>query len=241
MPNYSSATKIKKQASAIKKLADSAAKEQRRQLTEKWRVLRQIGAYNTKVAAAQSRLTKSRMREIEKRFKEIQSMRKLVGGKTVRPFTEIFTETKRGAKTKLGFSPHFTFVRTKNKTTFEDGVRRTSKGYIIEKPAGVSRVSVDKKGRLTEYIDGKRKIKSKYRGKDLLKLMDQIDKGNFPFRKNDLLVLHFWGSPNKYVSADESTATFLARYIEQKEATMDIETYRRFISSSYVEIIKFIE
>lgn len=232
----------KKQVAAIKKLAMATEKERARQLTEKWRFLRRIGAYNTKETASLNRLSAHRMREIEKRFKEIQKMKKLVRGRTIRPIMEKLIPLKSG-KTKLsyGFSPQYTFVKTKQKTDIIEGVRKTKRGYIVEKSGSVDKVKINRKGEIVEKKDGMTRTRRKYRGRDLLKLVKQIDDGTFKFKKNDMMVFHRWGQPNSVWTAVEESAVELSRYISQMQRTMDADTYEKFIDSSYVEFITYID
>ncbi len=241
MPTNNKPRRTKKQAAAIK-LQAAAARERKAQLKEKWALLRRIGAYNTKETAALNRLTKHRMAEIEKRFKEIQKMKKLVRGKTVRPITEKVVMTKSG-KTKLvyDFSPQFTFVKTKNKTDVIEGVRKTGKGYIVEKSGNVDSIKIARNGEIIEKKGGMTRRRRKYRGRDLIALVKAIDDGAFKFRKNDLMVFHRWGQPNSVWTAVADGAKELSRYVSEMARTMDASTYERFVDASYVEFIEYID
>jgi hypothetical protein len=242
VPKKNKSPSSKSQVSATKKLIRDSQKQAKRQLADQWRFLRKIGAYQTKETAAEIRLTDSRVRAIKKKMREIQSQKKLVKGRVVRPI--VYGERKtRSGKTIVDyhFSPHFDFIRTKNKPSAIEGVRKVGKGLIVEKTRPNSKIRVTKKGDIVEVIGKQQRTRKRYKGRDLLKLLDEFDNGTYKFKKHDFFVLHKWGSANEVISSSQDGVTLLSQYVETLSKTMDINTFDSFINSSYIEIIKMID
>lgn len=228
----------KSQVSAAKKLVQESQKQARKDLVEQWRFLRKIGAYQTKDTAAEIRLTKSRVREIQRKMREIQSMKKLVRGHTVRPVKLFAYRTPSGKmKTKYDFTPSFQMVRTKNKPLVSVGVKKVGKGYIVETSSYGSKISINKKGEIIERRGRTTRKRTKYRGKDLLALLDKFDKGTYKFKKHDLIVFHRWGHQSSVIDSRPEGARLISNYISELRQKMDDKTFDDFINASDIEII----
>lgn len=241
MPKKTTTPNSKSQVSATKKFVSESQRQAKKDLTERWRFLRKIGAYQTKETAAQSRLTKSRVREIEKRFKEIQkSMRHLERGRTVYPVQLKTKTSKAGRKsTFYDWTPKYTFVKTKKKKPkIESGIFKTRTGYIIPRSSPQAKVSISKKGEIIETVGRTRRRKTKYTDKDLVKLLKQFDEGTYPFKKNDLIVFHVWGSQNVTIQDTPDAARAISNYIKNILNNMDPETLARFLKASWLEFVE---
>lgn len=239
MPKQSKTPSIKSQVSATKKLIAQSKKQANSDLVNQWRFLRKIGAYQTKETAAAVRLTDSRIRAIKAKMREVNSLKKYVRGHTVRPVKLVSYKTPSGkVKVKYDFHPSFTAVRTKNKPIIEEGIKKVGKGsYIVETTSLGSKVSINKKGEVVEVKGKTRRVRTRYKGRDLIKLLDKFDKGKYKFKKHDVIVFHRWGHPTSSIAYDTEAARLLSNYVNDMRAQMTPDTFDRFLSASYVEII----
>jgi hypothetical protein len=221
-------------------IARDAERELRRDLTAKWRELRRIGVYNTKETAAQSRLTKARIRAINKHFKEIQRNGKSVGGRVERPIVLQTTLTKKGnIRTRYKTSGHFEFIRTKQKTELRSGITKTRKGYIIEKTSKQAKVRLNKRGQVVESVGGVQRRLVLYKGKDMMQLLDDMEKGRYKLEPGEMIVLKKWGSPNATISVDDETgAVLLGGYWSGFLKDQPRAVTESFINHSVIEIIR---
>lgn len=239
VPRKNTVPNSKSQVSAAKKLVAESKRQAKKDLVEQWRFLRKIGAYQTKETAAEMRLTDSRIRAIQKKMREVQSMKKLVRGHVVRPVKLYSYKTKSGrAKVKYDFTPSFQFVRTKNKPIITQGIRKVGKkGYIVENTSFGSKISINKKGEIIERKGRTQRKRTKYRGKDLLDLLEKFDKGTYKFKKHDLVVFHRWGHPHSVIDSRPEAARLISDYISELRQKMDAKTFDDFIDASDIEII----
>lgn len=242
MPKKNTPSRIKKQSPATKKLVRATQQQARKDLTAQWRFLKKIGAYQSKETAAQNRLTESRIRAIRKKMGEIQKLKMYKNGRVISP-VEFGARKTRGGKTIFDyhFNQNFGFVRSKKKPSAIEGIKKAGKGYIIEKTKPDAKIRINKQGDIVETIGKQQRLKRRYSGEDLLKLMRDIENGEVKFRPHDFLVFHLWGRPASIVDSPASAARLMNAYIQEKMMQMAPDTIARFLKSSYLEIIKKID
>jgi hypothetical protein len=224
----------------FRKLTQAAEREKKRDLVAQWKELRRLGVYNSKEAPAQSRITPARKRAIEKHFREIQRHGKSVGGKVERPLAlqSYFTPSGKIA-TRYRASGYFDFVKTKTKTDLKAGLIKTKKGYIVEKTSKGAKVRINKKGQVIENVGGVERRLTLYRGKDLMKLLQDMESGKYKLEKDEMIVLKKWGSPNATISVDDDTgAVLLGGYWSGFLKDQPGITKESFLRYSVIEIIK---
>lgn len=239
MPRNNKTIISKSQQRALEKMRRDAEKQRNKDLKLQWQFLRKIGAYNTKETAAEMRLTNSRIKAIRKKMREINSLKKLVKGKTIRPVQLVSYVTPSGkSRLKYDVNNHFQFIRTKKKTKLESGVRKTKKGVIVEK-SFFGKVSINNKGEIIERVGRVKRKRTRYKGNDLLKFVDDIQRGKIKLNKNEWIMLHSFGHPMH--SIDYQTPDLFSQYIQHLHRTMSEKVYEHYIDSSYVEIQTIID
>lgn len=242
MPKKNTPPRIKKQSPTAKKLIAASQKQAAKDFTAQWRFLRKIGAYQSKETAAQSRLTASRIRAIKKKMAEIQKQKMYKAGRVISPVQFGARKTKSG-KTVFDYhlNDNFGFVRSKKKPSAIEGVKKVGKGYIVEKTKPSAKIRINKKGDIVEIIGKQQRLKRRYSGEDLLKLMRDIENGQIKFKRHDFLVFHLWGRPASIVDSPASAARLMNSYIQEKMMQMSPDVMAAFLKSSYLEIIKKID
>lgn len=237
MPKKNKTPARKKQASVINNLLDKAIVNRDRQLTEKWRFLSKIGVYTSKDKPGMKKLTPFRRREINKRFNELQSMKSYdYRGRVVRPVTEKVVTTKKGSRITYAFNNRFAFVRTKNKTDVIEGVRKTSKGYVVEKPANVEKIGINKKGEIIETKGEFRRSRNRMRGRELLRYLEDLKSGKKKLKPRQYISMHRWGSRSDSIEYDSPQ---FIKYMTNIEQEMRDEIYGEFVDTTYIEIIQY--
>jgi len=237
MPKKTKSKSTKKQASALNKLLDKALTNRDRQLTEKWRLLRKLGVYQSTEAPAMKRLTNFRRKEINRKFNEIQTMKSYdYKGRVVRPITEKVVETKRGKEVRYDLTKRFAFVKTKNKTNVIEGVRKTKTGYIVEKPANVEKIGINKKGEIVETKGEFRRARNRMRGRELLKFLNELETGKRKLKPRQYISMHRWGAR---ADAIEFDGPQFVKYMTTIEQEMRDEIYGEFVDTTYIELIQY--
>lgn len=242
MPKKNNAPSAKKQVAATRKLITESRRQAKKDLAAQWKFLRSIGAYHTKESAAQSRLTDSRIRAIKKKMAEIQKQKMYRKGNVIPPVEFSARKTKTG-RTVFDYhlNKNFAFVKTKKKPSAIEGVKKVGRGFIIEKTRPGAKVRVNRRGDIIEIMGNERRIKRRYKGKDLLALIEGIKKNKMKFRKHDFLELHFWGQPTVAIGSPADAAHLMMQYIEDNMASMNDDRLRKFLAHTYVEIVKRID
>lgn len=229
----------KKSQQVTAKLIRESQQQAKRDLTEKWRFLRKVGAYQTKDTAAQVRLTKSRIREINKRFNEIQQeMRELRRGRSIYPIELISYKTPSGkTRVKYDLRPKFQFVKTKYKPKISSGVSKTRTGYILQKTDSRAKMSINKKGEVIERIGRRKRVKTKYSGEDMLRLIESLDGGTYKWKKKEIISFNRFGSVPEFISGREQAVARIAKYLHDVIDNWKKEDADRFLETSYIEFI----
>lgn len=221
------------------KIIRESQQQAKRDLTEKWRFLRKVGAYQTKETAAQNRLTKSRIREINKRFTEIQqTMRELRKGRSIYPIELISYKTPSGkTRVKYDLRPKFQFVKTKYKPKISTGVKKTKTGYILQKTSSGAKMSINKRGDVIERIGRTKRVKTKYSGDDMVRLIEALDSGKYKWKKGEVISFNRFGSIPEFISGREQAVARIAKYIQEVITKWDSKDAERFLNLSHIEFI----
>lgn len=241
VPKHSKSSNRGKQlSSATKKLISESQKQARKDLADQWRFLKKIGAYNSKESVAQIRLTDSRIRAIKKKMHEIQKSGKYLKGRVIHPAVlETYTTKSGKVKTRYALHPAFVAVRSKNKPKIENGVTRLGKDrYIIESTGYGAKIRINKNGDVVEVRGKTRRIRTRYKGKDLLKFAIDLDEGRIKIPKGQYMELYKWGSGNAKFPIYYDAPSALLGYLKELMEEMPPELADRFIRASFVEKVR---
>lgn len=167
-------------------------------------------------------------------------MRTLKRGKTVYPVQLRAHKTPSGKTvTRYELDKKFQFVKTtKKKPKVESGTYKTRKGYILQKTHPDAKITITRSGEIVETLGRTRRRKTRYKQRDLLKLLDKFDKGEFKFKRNEMVSFHKFGAPHMTIDGKEAAMRFISNYIKDAEGKFDPATFQRFWEHSYLEFIE---
>lgn len=248
----------RKKLNQLERTRKAALKQHRknldRDLVAQWRALARYGYISTTAKPSQKNLTESRRKAIRKAFTSAQSQGTLVGGTVKRPLERVVKTTTtrwRNAKgyeyittktsIKYGLEDHFKIIKTKKKVNVERGVRKTKKGYVVEVQSPLSKVRVNKKGQViekTEYKSGAIEItREGITGEEILRLVDQIEKGKFKLPARSALKFDNFGTD--FGRAYQSDALdLLAERVRYYERAMSSKVFEHWMASTELHIIR---
>ncbi len=181
--------------------------ERDKDLVERWRALRSIGAYDTKENPALDKLTKSRRAAIQKKFEQVQNLNKYEDGEAFRPFHKVEKIKPVVIRDELGRTKkkyyrkseaykldadHFQLLRSKTKAKIPNSIK-TAKGKLIAKaPDEKIRISKSGKVETVKTTPGAKTVFTRLPLEgplDFLTLMEDIKLGRLKLRKNERLEL----------------------------------------------------
>lgn len=219
------------QKAARDKIKKTKALESDKDLVERWRALRSVGAYQTKENPALDKLTKSRREAIRKKFDQIQNLSKYEEGEAFRPFHKVQKTKQVVIKDDLGRtkkkyvrtsaaykldSDHFQLLRSKKKAKIPNSVE-TAKGKLIAKaPDEKIRISKSGKVETVKTSPGAKTVFSRIPLEgplEFLTLMEDIRLGKIKLRKNETLALSSNGRKAQHYN--QSTLTNLLARLER--------------------------
>lgn len=234
----------KKRNSELAKIRKKAESERDTELVARWRAMRKLGLINTKAKPSKKNLTNRLRSRIHKDFFEWQGFTFFNGETTQRPLVrEIKTSAKTGRQhVSYKLNPNFHLIRTKKKTNAKTGVRKTSKGYIVQKSKPNSKFTINNKNELVESFKTKSGKKTKYRkrgysGKEIPKLMSDIKSGKFTLKRDQLIAYRPWGSARTERAFEHDTLDMLLDMYNQYKAEMPVTVFDQWLDESELLII----
>lgn len=204
----------------------------------RWRALKKLGLVNTKNPPAKKRLTSKVKAKINKEFFALQDHGHFAKGRVNRPLKKIEYKTPTGKKReKYELSEYFHALTTKKKTSAKTGIIKTGKGYIVEVNSPETKIRINKRGELVEKTGTRIRRRSSYKGKYIIQLIEQIERGRLKIKNNEWLVYRPWGSEAyEQMYAQDSLEDF-AIQARSYQLQMSPKTFNDWLDTSEIMFI----